>query len=91
MLDYNRLDTNVAKLFENLLPSHLYIRSCYSHARVFRKTLVHEFHFFYSYTEWCLFFLDRATTSAHAERIKKSKYFSTSKPVFPGIPQLSAI
>ena len=29
-------------------------QSCCSHAQVFRKTLVHEFLIFYSYTEWNL-------------------------------------
>ena len=32
-------------------------QSCYSHAQVFGRTLVHEFHFFYSHTEWNLLFL----------------------------------
>ena len=35
------------------------------HARVFGKTLLHEFHISYSHTEWYLFFSDSATTSAH--------------------------
>ena len=50
-------------LFISRLP-HLSSSSCFfvlfdsfcSHAPVFGKTLVHEFHIFYSHTEWCLFF-----------------------------------
>ena len=38
--------------------------SCCSHARLFGKTLVHEFLISYSHTEWYLLFYDRATTSA---------------------------
>ena len=50
------------------LPSFFYIlfHSCYSHARVFGKTLVHEFHIS-SHTEWYLFFSNSATTSAQWE------------------------
>ena len=40
-------------------------RSWCTHARVFGKTLVHEFPISYSRTEWYLFFSDSATTSAH--------------------------
>ena len=38
--------------------------SCCSHARLFGKTLVNEYHISYIHTEWYLFFLDSATTSA---------------------------
>ena len=37
--------------------------SCCSHARVFGKTLLHEFFISYSHTEWYLPFSDSATTS----------------------------
>ena len=30
----------------------LLFQSCWSHAQVFGRTLVHEFHIFYSHTEW---------------------------------------
>ena len=57
------------------------ISTCCSHARVFGKTLVHEFYIFYSNTEW-YFFFESATTSAHCVfRAKKLKYLNTSKPV----------
>ena len=39
--------------------------SCCSHARVFGKTLVQEFHISFSHTEWYLFFSDSVTRSAH--------------------------
>ena len=37
---------------------------------VFGKTLVHEFHIFYSNTEWYLLFSDSASTSAQYENKK---------------------
>ena len=37
-----------------LLPLFMFFRSCCSHALVFGKTLVHEFHIFYSHSEWYL-------------------------------------
>ena len=36
-----------------------------AHARVFGKTLVHEFHMSYGHTEWYLLFSNCATTSAN--------------------------
>ena len=46
-------------------------RSCCSHARVFGKTLVHEFPISYSHTEWYLpFFARRNSLSAEASSIK---------------------
>ena len=39
--------------------------SCSSHAGVFGKTLVHEFHISYCHTEWYLLFSDSATINAH--------------------------
>ena len=38
--------------------------SCCSHASVFGKTLVHQFHISYSHTEWYFIFSESATTSA---------------------------
>ena len=38
--------------------------SCCSHARVFGKTLLHEFLISYNHTEWYLFFSDSTTTRA---------------------------
>ena len=40
-------------------------QSCCSHAQVFGRTLVHEFHFSYSHTEWNLLFL-KQTPLRHA-------------------------
>ena len=36
--------------------SYVLFNTCCSHARVFRKTLVHEFLICYSHTEWYLLF-----------------------------------
>ena len=41
--------------------------SCGSHARMFGKTLVHEYPISYSHTEWYYFFSDIATTRARRE------------------------
>ena len=41
-----------------LIPSSyvsVLFHSCFSHLRVFGKTLVHEFYMFFSLTEWCIF------------------------------------
>ena len=35
-------------------------KSCCSHTQVFRRTLLYEFHFFYSHTEWNLLFLKKS-------------------------------
>ena len=51
----------------------------FSHARVFGKALVHEFHISYCDTEWYLFFSDSRTTSAQYV-FGKSRNTITSKP-----------
>ena len=60
-------DPNSRRLSDFFVPSVLLaffpfifnclIQSCCSHARVFGRTLLHEFHIFYSHTEWNLPFL----------------------------------
>ena len=53
-----------------------------SHTRVFGKTLVHEFHISYCYTEWYLLVSDSPTTGGQCVfGAKKSKYLRTSKPI----------
>ena len=54
--------------------------SCCSHARVFGKTFVHEFHISYSHTEWYLFFLQCNTSAQCVFGAKNQKQLSTSKP-----------
>ena len=55
-----------------VLPSRLSLclfKSCCSHARVFEKTLVHEFTIFYRYTEWYFIFsLFDAREIKHAQQ-----------------------
>ena len=56
--------------------------SCFSHARVFGKTLMHEFLIFYPHTEQYLLFSYSATTNAQCVfGAKKQKYLCTSKPI----------
>ena len=45
-----------APLFTSFVCFFILFHSCCSHAQVFRKTLVHEFHISYSHTEWYLLF-----------------------------------
>ena len=45
-----------SRLSSYLLRLFILFRSCCSHARVFRKTWVHEFPISYSHTEWYLLF-----------------------------------
>ena len=54
--------------------------SCCSHARVFGKTLVHEFLISSSHTEWYLLFSDSATSSAQCVFGAKNSKLFTSKP-----------
>ena len=47
--------------------------SCYSHARVFGKTLVHEFPISNSHTKWHLLFSASATTSANENPVRSER------------------
>ena len=53
--------------------------SCCSHARVFRKSVMHEF-ISYNHIEWYLFFSDSATTSVQCVFGAKSRNTCTCKP-----------
>ena len=53
-----------ASLFTFFVCFFILYHSCCCHARLFGKTLVHEFPISYSLTEWYLNFSDNATTSA---------------------------
>ena len=60
---YSRLSSYLLRLPLCLISFLLF------HARVFEKTLVHEFHISYSNTEWSLFFsLFGARETKHAQR-----------------------
>ena len=49
-------------------------RSCCSHARVFGKTLVHEFPVSYSHTEWYLPFFARRNSLSPKLHLSKSNF-----------------
>ena len=57
---YSRLSSYLLRFF-------ILFHCCCSHAQVFVKTLVHEFHISYSHTEWYLLFSDSATESVQWE------------------------
>ena len=66
-LPYSRLSSYLFRLFLCLISFLLF-----PGARVFGKTLVHEFHISYSQTEWLLLFSDSATTSAQCVFVVKN-------------------
>ena len=57
-------------------------RSCYSNAQVFGRTLVHEFHVFYSHTERNLFFFTLRKQWLVLERIAVKLKLSSLSSLF---------
>ena len=62
-----------------LLRLFILFHSCCSHARLFGKTLVHEFLISYSHTEWCLLFsrFEILLSLAEASPIETWSYYKT--------------
>ena len=66
----------VQALLLSILTPLFFPSSSVSHARVFRKTLVHEFHISYGHTEWYLFFpiVQLQVHNVYSERKTRNSY-----------------
>ena len=58
----------LSSLLSVFVCSIVLFQSCCSHARVFGKTLLHEFPLFYSHTEWYFISIFGAKEFKHAQR-----------------------